>query len=367
MLDWAEWKVENKEKIAHIVGFEEKFVDTVLAKIPLISPSDVIPQFHFVDTKGINRYIDFMIISKTKGYCIPIELDGLTKIFQDGREYHKFNDFLERQNALVSKFGMVLRYSNKKMLHESSSIVREITDTLNRQSQHKNTEEVQAQQVKSQIIDYENQIKLLQANPVVDGSGNLKKLIERMQSQILILNNKISSEKESKNSLSDFYKKSGWILGIAGFLISLVVVYYFAHKKTDLTYEPKISAPIDIEKIDLIRSAPMTEPERAQTIEPERVETIEPEPATTIAPVYVVGEYVKVCGRVAQVKEFSKGVYLSIGQPYPNQDITILAWREIESTAAQFLNKKICTSGTVTDYKGKPQLEINSLDALSFN
>lgn len=49
MKTWEEWKKFHHFKIQHIAGFEEKFVDTVLSQIPLISPEDVIPQYHFID------------------------------------------------------------------------------------------------------------------------------------------------------------------------------------------------------------------------------------------------------------------------------------------------------------------------------
>ena len=64
MWDWQKWKYENRDKIKHIVGYEEKFVDEILSQIPEISPDDVIAQYPFKDNKSGNRYIDFMIINK---------------------------------------------------------------------------------------------------------------------------------------------------------------------------------------------------------------------------------------------------------------------------------------------------------------
>lgn len=135
-MNWNEWKAINKNKIQHIVGFEEKFVDDVLSKIPLILPEDVIPQYPFTDAKGIDRQIDFMIINNTKGYLLPIELDGYSKL-EIEKGYHKFNNLLERQNSLTAKFGTLLRYTNKKMLNESQYIIQEITEILKQQAQRK--------------------------------------------------------------------------------------------------------------------------------------------------------------------------------------------------------------------------------------
>lgn len=123
---WAAWKRTNAEKLLHPAGFEEKFVDLVLTRIPSIKPSDVIPQFAFKDDRGRNRRIDFVILNDEKGYLLPIELDGASK--DDVRT--QWTDFLERQNSLIGSFGTVLRYSNAKMFNNPNSIIREISEHL---------------------------------------------------------------------------------------------------------------------------------------------------------------------------------------------------------------------------------------------
>ena len=45
----------------HPVDFEERFVIDILKKINGLKPEDVIPQYHFTDFDGGNRYIDFCI------------------------------------------------------------------------------------------------------------------------------------------------------------------------------------------------------------------------------------------------------------------------------------------------------------------
>lgn len=130
MLDWDTWKFFNKNKLTHIAGYEEKFVDLILSNIPEITPEDVISQYHFIDRKGNSRFIDFFILNKEKFYILPIELDGVWK----SQNYEAFNDMLERQNSLIEKFGTVLRFSNKKMFEEPNEIIAEIRDILNKQS-----------------------------------------------------------------------------------------------------------------------------------------------------------------------------------------------------------------------------------------
>ena len=79
MNSWESWKHQYRKQIEHIAGYEERFVDDVLRKLPNISPSDVVPQYHFIDDKGGNRYIDFVILNEEKGFHLPIELDGTYK------------------------------------------------------------------------------------------------------------------------------------------------------------------------------------------------------------------------------------------------------------------------------------------------
>lgn len=112
--NWQQWKYHYHKELWHPVGYEEQFVDMVLSQINCIIPSDVIPQWRFVDEMGGNRYVDFVIINEDKGYNLAIELDGLTKL-QDGvgnLDFRKYGDLWLRQNDLMGKVGMLLRFTN---------------------------------------------------------------------------------------------------------------------------------------------------------------------------------------------------------------------------------------------------------------
>jgi FtsH-binding integral membrane protein len=58
MLDWQKWKYENRDKIKHIVGYEEKFVDEILSQMPEISPMMLSLSIHL---KIINLVIGILI------------------------------------------------------------------------------------------------------------------------------------------------------------------------------------------------------------------------------------------------------------------------------------------------------------------
>ena len=40
-MNWEQWIAENRKQIEHVVGYEENFVRSILAKIPEINPEDV--------------------------------------------------------------------------------------------------------------------------------------------------------------------------------------------------------------------------------------------------------------------------------------------------------------------------------------
>ncbi|TCM70992.1 hypothetical protein EC844_101268 [Acinetobacter calcoaceticus] len=82
-----------------------------------------------------------------------------------------------------------------------------------------------------------------------------------------------------------------------------------------------------------------------------------------------IGEYKTVCGRISQIKSFSKGVYLNMGQPYPNQDMTLVIW---SSDMSQFrdpndyVSQQLCASGSIESYKGVAQISLKSASQIDF-
>ena len=81
-----------------------------------------------------------------------------------------------------------------------------------------------------------------------------------------------------------------------------------------------------------------------------------------------LGELRKVCGKVRSThmsSSPSKQVYLNFGRKYPNHVFTGLIW--YGSNKGNFthrpdrfyLNKQICVSGVITQYRGIPQIQID--------
>ncbi|MFB6349644.1 hypothetical protein ACFBZI_09440 [Moraxella sp. ZJ142] len=147
-MNWFEWKQHYHRQLNHPADFERMFVDKVLSKIAIINADDVIPQYHFVDSRGKNRYVDFMVINPTKGYLLAIELDGLTKLQDANKQlnYDSYQDLWYRQNELMRKIGVLFRYTNKDMLHNSKQVIQEIHDELVRQAMNKASQYYEKQQ-----------------------------------------------------------------------------------------------------------------------------------------------------------------------------------------------------------------------------
>lgn len=75
------------------------------------------------------------------------------------------------------------------------------------------------------------------------------------------------------------------------------------------------------------------------------------------APLHI-GEYVTVCGTVAQVAKLKKRTVLNIGASYPNEDIYFLIWdSDISQFNAKFgnlnklVNRNMCATGKIEVYK----------------
>ena len=73
------------------------------------------------------------------------------------------------------------------------------------------------------------------------------------------------------------------------------------------------------------------------------------------------------CGEVAQFKEFSKGVYLNFDQPYPKATFTVVILNNNSHMSKQLRNVEyntLCVQGNIEEYKGKPQIVLNSLQQI---
>lgn len=367
MLDWQQWKYENRYKIQHIVGYEEKFVDEILVQIPEITPDDVIAQFPFKDSKAGNRYIDFMIVNEKKGYKLPIELDGYAKINNKG--YEVFNDFLERQNDLIKQFGIVLRYTNKKAFNQQNQVINEIRQALKTQANRQITDASKQQQIQSLIHEYEKKIEeyeRLRVKEYQDPSVDMTNELSQVRSGLNVFKqNHMEELNNVRKELSDMKGRQDEHLGsikkeIRKYLMVGAGVVASIALGAVVYIQSKTSAPNT--EVQALQTQTHFSDQPISLSNGHRQSYIEASQA-----IHYVGENKVICGQVAQYKKFSKGVYLNFDRPYPNPTFTVVIWKNNSYISQQLQNVEnntLCIKGVVEEYKGKPQIILSSLNQI---
>lgn len=75
-----------------------------------------------------------------------------------------------------------------------------------------------------------------------------------------------------------------------------------------------------------------------------------------------VGENTTVCGDVSSVGGGGADpVFLNFGGAYPNQEFTIVLWDETDPPG-NLVGDALCATGPIVDYRGTPQIQLNTLD-----
>lgn len=77
-----------------------------------------------------------------------------------------------------------------------------------------------------------------------------------------------------------------------------------------------------------------------------------------------VGEKATVCGVVASATYASRAkgqpTFLNLDKPYPNPIFTALIWGEdrakFDQPEVRLRDKRICTTGTISEYRGVPEI-----------
>lgn len=431
MQTWQQWIHLNKNKMKHPVDFEERFVVEVLTQIKEIMPDDVIPQYHFIDFDGGNRYIDFCIKNEEKGYFLSIELDGRDKFL-----HQELPKTLERQNALVAKVGTLVRYANTTWLNNPSRVINEIQTIL--YSQHtKYMKEVDyKKRIENSLASYQKQLdevlkqsqshnqdqKIEQLNEVIRSlkqqlveqkekpqNDQTNEALKNINLMMLTLMQQVNELKERNQEIEivektvsivdkkevpkSYIKRSNLThtnMALICVIILLMVVggtYLLKNEhQSELDHSEQLSTVDEKNSVEysadfqpLLRTTTQ-EPkiELVQRVTQNNEDNYQLEESSIVAipsgdisriqasdAVRYVGQYKTVCGRVAQIKEFSKGTYLNIGQAYPSQDLTIVVWSSDQYQVGdihQYANKNICISGKISTYKGIPQIKFNSAD-----
>lgn len=82
---------------------------------------------------------------------------------------------------------------------------------------------------------------------------------------------------------------------------------------------------------------------------------------------FYVGSEAMVCGKVVEMKKFSKGTYLNLGGAYPNQHLSAIVWgsddADFESRFGDlkiFQGQRACVRGLIESYKKSLQIKVTN-------
>lgn len=393
MLSWESWKQKYSKQIEHVAGYEEAFVDKILSQIPEITPEDVFPQYHFIDDNGGNRYIDFMIKNESKGFYLPIELDGTYK----DTDHQRWKDFLVRQNSLITKFGIVLRFSNKQMLWDSSNVISKIRNTLHVQTQNQATEASKKKERDNLISWYNKELSKMEdsntnSNDITNQIQELRSLVEDLQLAQPSIQEGTDSLVAKKNSTKNLFGIGLVVLLTIGLAINFFVNQYASrtHEVVSSSSKPEVEwtesiRTVEKDESNSVRSLetasePLEAPRKTQSHDVNEWEEVpEHEIDSTLShnnllPTGAITSYMAaqhigtqqvICGVISQVTEFSKGTYLNFDKRFPDTVFSSVIWNsdsnKILSDKASFneyLNQKVCVSGKVGIYNGRSQVVV---------
>ena len=85
-----------------------------------------------------------------------------------------------------------------------------------------------------------------------------------------------------------------------------------------------------------------------------------------------IGRKVTICDSVYSIKVLPHLTFVNIGGDYPNQSLTLVFYKKDlfllnAEPSKLYLKKRICVTGKLTNYEGKPQIIIKSLKQIENN
>ncbi|WP_368935082.1 endonuclease domain-containing protein [Alcaligenes faecalis] len=129
-MDFSNWVERNQDKLGS--EYEILFAERVLPLVEGLRCDQVKAQHHFIDSDGKNRYCDFVIV-ESDIIRVAIEIDGYDKRGTGtGMSYEDFLDWQRRQASLASQGWHVLRFANRDVRDAPSRCAEHISELLNR-------------------------------------------------------------------------------------------------------------------------------------------------------------------------------------------------------------------------------------------
>ena len=381
---WQGWVQRHRQAISD--GFEFDFVVRVLSKLSSVSPDDVTPQYPFVDGQNRNRRIDFVIQNGTKGHFLAIELDGARR--GQNELQAQWADFLSRQNDLLEQVGPLLRFSNSQMFRNSNAIIERINKTLYCQAQ----KHLEAKQLKEQHDTLESETYRLKQS-LRQATFELKSLKEKSKSAQDSINpdaynemqQRLHTMESAKQSLEAKYERDLATLEQTAEKI--------AQNRTEQLQKAKADTELNLKKtkkenqlmlrtmyiltgiivialgavfFKLSNMEKESTPVQASINAPAPIQPIKRASISAKNARHYIGQTKEVCGKVVQVSDFKKGIYLNLEENYPNQAATFVIWEEhipaiTRENASPYQLKyfEVCAYGKIEEYKGVPRINVS--------
>lgn len=356
---WKEWVRKHADEMAHIADFEAQFVLDVLSKIPEIDPDDLIPQYPFYDAQNKLRRIDFLVLNPEKGFALAIELDGYTKI----QSYSDWEDLFVRQNALLESLHcMLLRYANRLWLKDPKRVVAEIRDALRKQVIAHQARQASRRRQKDKDEDLRR---------LIEENCRVRQEVEELKASLHRFHVAAASgqgspkpdlgiELASSAALHDMRRKPAFL---AVLILSVCLIVFFALRMSS----ESASMPTNgLGNATGSTSGTQSEADAslfvAAEVAPADVRT-SPEDVVGAVPAEKasrhIGEDRTVCGRLAQVADGEKFVFLNFGLKFPDQVFTGIIPVEFLTNFKGinlFIDKEICLKGLIDSYRNHPQI-----------
>ena len=80
-----------------------------------------------------------------------------------------------------------------------------------------------------------------------------------------------------------------------------------------------------------------------------------------------IGKLVTVCAKVNGVKELEKINFFNLGKAFPNAPLTLVINAKDKANfkaLGAYDGKNICVTGTITEFKGKPQIVVTKAEEI---
>ena len=146
-MDFTDWVKRNSRKLGS--EYELLFAERVLPLVEGLRCDQVEAQHHFIDSDGKNRYCDFIIV-ESDVVRVAIEIDGYDKDGSGtGMSYEGFLDWQRRQASLASQGWHVLRFANRDVRDAPRKCAAHISQLLTR-LRHKQTGHVEIVTIQSE-------------------------------------------------------------------------------------------------------------------------------------------------------------------------------------------------------------------------